>query len=152
MTQGDFHRDRPVVSQGGWPGGNLARQVPQGQGGSANLADILERVLDKGIVIAGDIKINLVDVELLTIKLRLRIASVDRAKEMGIDWWESDPSLSSKAADRRLVEENEQLRRQLRQRSDMPGALESADPALVEENRRLREQLAEQESGREEDS
>ncbi|RYJ29100.1 putative gas vesicle synthesis protein [Streptomyces sp. L-9-10] len=53
------------------------------QGQSANLADILERVLDKGIVIAGDIQINLLDIELLTIKLRLLVASVDRAKEMG---------------------------------------------------------------------
>jgi len=64
---------------------------------SANLADILERVLDKGIVIAGDIQINLLDIELLTIKLRLLVASVDKAREMGIDWWESDPSLSSGA-------------------------------------------------------
>ena len=60
---------------------------------STNLADILERVLDKGIVIAGDIQINLLDIELLTIKLRLLIASVDRAREMGINWWEADPSL-----------------------------------------------------------
>ncbi|MFF5563028.1 gas vesicle protein [Streptomyces sp. NPDC012623] len=67
------------------------------QGQSANLADILERVLDKGVVIAGDIQINLLDIELLTIKLRLLVASVDRAKEMGIDWWEHDPSLSSRA-------------------------------------------------------
>lgn len=70
-----------------------------GQGSSANLADILERVLDKGIVIAGDIQINLLDIELLTIKLRLLIASVDKAKEMGIDWWEHDPSLSSRASE-----------------------------------------------------
>lgn len=61
------------------------------------LADILERVLDKGVVIAGDIKIKLVEVELLTIQIRLLIASVERAKEMGIDWWESSPFLSSKA-------------------------------------------------------
>ncbi|CAM5246536.1 Gas vesicle structural protein [Streptomyces alboniger] len=70
---------------------------PYGSGGGANLADILERVLDKGIVIAGDIKINLLDIELLTIKLRLIVASVDKAKEMGIDWWENDPALSSGA-------------------------------------------------------
>jgi hypothetical protein len=63
--------------------------------GTGNLADVLERVLDKGIVIAGDIRINLLEVELLTIKLRLLVASVDRAKEMGIDWWEHDRSLSS---------------------------------------------------------
>jgi hypothetical protein len=62
--------------------------------GPANLADILERVLDKGIVIAGDIDIRLFDIDLLTIKLRLLVASVDRAREMGINWWESDPTLS----------------------------------------------------------
>ena len=72
---------------------------PYGQGSGANLADILERVLDKGVVIAGDIRINLLDIELLTIKLRLLVASVDKAKEMGIDWWELDPSLSSRAAE-----------------------------------------------------
>ena len=66
---------------------------------TSNLADILERVLDKGIVIAGDIVISLVDVELLTIKLRLLIASVDKAKEMGIDWWEHDRWLSSSASE-----------------------------------------------------
>jgi len=64
---------------------------------SSTLADILERVLDKGVVIAGDIKIQIADIELLTIKIRLMIASVDKAKEMGIDWWEHDAYLSSKA-------------------------------------------------------
>ena len=63
----------------------------------STLADILERVLDKGIIIAGDIKIKLVDVELLTIQIRLMICSVDKAKEMGIDWWTTNPYLSSKA-------------------------------------------------------
>jgi len=77
----------------------------------ANLADILERVLDKGIVIAGDIQINLLDIELLTIKLRLLVASVDRAREMGINWWESDASLSSDA--RALEQENQALRERL---------------------------------------
>ncbi|MET9430598.1 MULTISPECIES: gas vesicle protein [unclassified Streptomyces] len=89
---------------------------PYGQSSSSNLADILERVLDKGIVIAGDIRINLLDIELLTIKLRLLVASVDKAKEMGIDWWEHDPALSSRATER---------------------------PGLAEENRRLREEIAE---------
>jgi hypothetical protein len=79
--------------------------------GPANLADILERVLDKGIVIAGDIQINLLDIELLTIKLRLLIASVDKAREMGINWWESDPSLSRSAED--LENENRELRERL---------------------------------------
>jgi len=77
----------------------------------ASLADILERVLDKGIVIAGDIQINLLDIELLTIKIRLLIASVDRAREMGINWWESDPSLSSDA--QALEQENRSLRERL---------------------------------------
>jgi hypothetical protein len=78
-----------------------------------SLADILERVLDKGIVIAGDIQINLLDIELLTIKLRLLVASVDRAKEMGIDWWEADPSLSMGARRDELEDENRELRERL---------------------------------------
>ena len=72
-----------------------ARQPAESAAQSASLADILERVLDKGIVIAGDIRVNLLDIELLTIKIRLLIASVDKAREIGIDWWERDPSLSS---------------------------------------------------------
>ena len=64
---------------------------------STNLADLLERILDKGIVIAGDIKIKLVDVELLTIQIRLVICSVDKAKEMGMDWWVNNPAFSSRA-------------------------------------------------------
>jgi Gas vesicle protein len=80
------------------------------ESGPANLADILERVLDKGIVIAGDIQINLLEIELLTIKLRLLVASVDRAREMGINWWESDPTLSTDAQDRELERENRDLR------------------------------------------
>ena len=81
-------------------------------GGS--LLDVLDRVLDKGVVIAGDIKINLLDIELLTIKVRLLIASADKAKEMGIDWWAHDPQLSSKAeGDKKRLEadkENKALR------------------------------------------
>jgi hypothetical protein len=92
---------------------------PPRAGGPANLADILERVLDKGIVIAGDIQINLLDIELLTIKLRLLIASVERAQEMGINWWESDPSLSSRAQD--LEEENEDLRARLERLEEAAG-------------------------------
>jgi hypothetical protein len=59
-----------------------------------NLADVLERVLDKGIVVVGDIQVRLLDIELLTIKIRLMVASVDRAREMGITWWENDPFVS----------------------------------------------------------
>lgn len=65
--------------------------------GPDSLADILERVLDKGVVIVGDIGISLLDIELLTLKIRLLVASVDTAKEMGIDWWTDDPFYSSRA-------------------------------------------------------
>lgn len=77
---------------------------------TANLADLLERILDKGIVIAGDIKIDLLDIELLTIRLRLFISSVETAKKAGIDWWETDPALSSRAAECALARENDELR------------------------------------------
>jgi gas vesicle protein GvpA/GvpJ/GvpM family len=76
---------------------DLASHSQPGGGQPAQLADVLERVLDKGIVIAGDIKINLLDIELLTVKLRLLIASADKAREMGIDWWEGDAFLSRHA-------------------------------------------------------
>lgn len=92
-----------------WPGRSAAPARQE----STNLADILERVLDKGIVIAGDIKVNLLDIELLTIKLRLVVASVERAREMGIDWWETDPTLSSGQRD--LVEDNKRLRDRVRE-------------------------------------
>jgi hypothetical protein len=93
--------------------------------GPANLADILERVLDKGIVIAGDIQINLLDIELLTIKLRLLVASVDKAKEMGINWWENDPGLTSGA--RALEEENRSLRERLERLEAAAGIEAPAD-------------------------
>jgi hypothetical protein len=86
---------------------SLAARPPSGD----SLADILERVLDKGIVIAGDIQINLLDIELLTIKLRLVVASIDKAKEMGIDWWETDPALNR--ASGVLAAENRRLRDRL---------------------------------------
>jgi hypothetical protein len=74
-----------------------------------SLADILERVLDKGIVIAGDITINLLDIELLTIKVRLLIASVDKAREMGINWWETDNALSNGGSKNGLEQRLERL-------------------------------------------
>jgi hypothetical protein len=101
---------------------------PPASSGSANLADILERVLDKGIVIAGDVKVNLLDIELLTIKLRLLVVSVDKAKEMGIDWWERDPTLSSTTAHQSLEE------RAIR--------AERSPSELAAENSRLRDRLA----------
>jgi hypothetical protein len=86
----------------------MAEQIVQSVQ-ATGLADILERILDKGLVIVGDIKVNLTDIELLTIKIRLLVASVERAKEIGIDWWETDANLSSKAnqvkAENRLLKE-----------------------------------------------
>src|SRR5215204_4159481 len=96
------------MTSGGLPVPGQARQPADNRQQSANLADILERVLDKGIVIAGDIRVNLLDIELLTIKIRLLVASVDKAQEMGIDWWRNDPMLSTSAQG--LVEENRRLR------------------------------------------
>jgi hypothetical protein len=81
------------------------------RGGGSNLADLLERVLDKGIIIAGDITLCLGEIELLQIKVRLLIASVDRARDMGIDWWRHDPALSSSAHGD--PQEREQLTRRL---------------------------------------
>jgi len=80
---------------------------------ATNLADILERVLDKGIVIAGDIKIQLADVDLLNIKIRLLIASVDKAMEMGINWWQQDSYLSTKAKETEIEKENVALKKRL---------------------------------------
>lgn len=88
-----------------------SRSASPARSESTNLADILERVLDKGIVIAGDIKVNVLDIELLTIKIRLLVASVDKAREMGIDWWEHDPTLT--VGQRDLVEENRRLRERI---------------------------------------
>jgi len=87
--------------------GSLA--APRSQ--PAQLADVLERVLDKGIVIAGDIRINLLDIELLTVKVRLLIASADKAREMGIDWWAGDPFLSRAAGPDESGALEERLRR-----------------------------------------
>lgn len=116
--------------------------VPRSYGGgmvssgqSTNLGDILERVLDKGLVIAGDIKVNLLDIELLTIKLRLIIASLDTAREVGIDWWTHDPWLTGNKSELQL--ENEELRariEQLEQRDGESHAVEaqSSEPEDVD--------------------
>jgi hypothetical protein len=93
-----------------------ARRVAAGE----SLADVLERVLDKGVVIAGDVAIALVGIELLTIKIRLLIASADKAREMGIDWWRSDPFLTGQGAD---------------------GQGESGDPQLLDRIARLEARL-----------
>ena len=90
-----------------------AYSSPASTSQSTNLGDILERVLDSGIVIAGDIRVNLLDIELLTIKLRLVVASLETAKEAGINWWENDPWLTGKSSQLEL--ENERLRERIEQ-------------------------------------
>jgi hypothetical protein len=108
---------------------------------STNLADILERVLDKGIVIAGDIQINLLDIELLTIKLRLLIASVDRAREMGINWWESDTTLQSLGPGEdiepsQLEQQNRELRERLERLERQLGVGDGDSPEEAEKETR----------------
>jgi hypothetical protein len=80
--------------------------------GSAGLVDVLDRVLDKGLVVAGDIKVSLAEVELLTIRIRLMICSIDKAEQIGLDWWKYDRHLSP--GREQVMEENLQLREQLR--------------------------------------
>ena len=112
--------------------GGTASTAMGGGRQSANLGDILERVLDKGLVIAGDIQVNLLDIELLTIKLRLVIASLDTAREVGINWWETDPWLNSRAASRQIESNGDAGRR---------------DRQLSQENDRLRDRIAALERG-----
>lgn len=89
---------------------STTRAITTSTSGSS-LADVLERVLDKGIVIAGDISVSVGSTELLSIRIRLLISSVDKAKEIGINWWENDPYLSSQS--RELMETNRQLQARL---------------------------------------
>jgi len=126
------------------PGASAAQSYGSGNGplagggrSTTNLGDILERVLDKGLVIAGDIQVNLLDIELLTIKLRLVIASLDTARQVGINWWENDPWLSADAG------------RRAETRKSARGEVDDQDATgkLRAENRRLRDRISELESG-----
>ena len=80
---------------------------------ATGIVEILERILDKGVVIVGDIRIKIADVELLTISIRLLVASVDKAKEMGIDWWEGSSFLSSQAKDNEHKGEMEEKEKEI---------------------------------------
>ena len=88
---------------------------------SSGLVDVLDRVLDKGLVIAGDIRVSLAEVELLTIRIRLLVCSIDKAEQIGLDWWRQDPNLS--VAAHRLSLENETLREQVRALEERVAAL-----------------------------
>ena len=135
MTTDPFY---PQVGNGGGSRGALA-----GHPEPASLADVLERVLDRGIVIAGDIQVNLLNIELLTIKLRLLIASVDRAREMGINWWESDPSLSMgkpqglEEEERTLAQRVERIESRMGLSDERDGQQEQQDEITAERPRRL---------------
>lgn len=106
----------------------MASSINQSTSGSS-LGDILEKVLDKGVVIAGDISISLADVELLTIKIRLVVASIDKAMEMGINWWKDDPSLSIQAKEEHEKKEAKKREEELQTK------------ALLEQNKMLLERL-----------
>lgn len=105
----------------------MTENHPLGPGRSQGLVDVLDRILDKGLVIAGDIRVKLADVELLTIQVRLLVCSVDKAAEIGMDWWRTDPRLSTAA-----VESSHQL----------AGAMDRLTARLdaLEEREREREQ------------
>ncbi len=103
------------------------RELTWGPQRSTGLVDVLDRVLDKGLVVAGDIKISLAEVELLTIRIRLIVCSIDKAREIGLDWWKYDYHLSP--GSNQASAENDELRRQVR-------ALERQIASLTERNTR----------------
>ena len=97
------------------------------QQGGTSLIDVLDRVLDKGLVIAGDIKVSLAEVELLTIRIRLLVCSLDKAQEIGLDWWRYDRDLSP-GSQRRGQLATEELQAQIRQLEQKVEALTAAAP------------------------
>ena len=90
----------------------MPTQLHEGPGRSTGLVEVLDRVLDKGLVIAGDIKVSLAEVELLTIRILLLICSIDKAEQIGLDWWKFDHHLSP--GKQALSAENDDLRKQVR--------------------------------------
>lgn len=100
----------------------MALDLPPSHHRATGLVDVLDRVLDKGLVIAGDIKVSLAEVELLTIRIRLLICSLDKAQEIGLDWWRYDRDLSP-GARRETLADHEALRAQIRQLEERVVAL-----------------------------
>jgi hypothetical protein len=97
-------------------------ELPPSHHRATGLVDVLDRVLDKGLVIAGDIKVSLAEVELLTIRIRLLVCSLDKAQEIGLDWWRYDRDLSS-GAERSAIAERETLRAQIQRLEQKVDAL-----------------------------
>jgi len=106
----------------------MALDLPPSHHRSTGLVDVLDRVLDKGLVIAGDIKVSLAEVELLTIRIRLLICSLDKAQEIGLDWWRYDRELSP-GGRREAIAEHDELRAQIRQLEQRVTALTPKKPA-----------------------
>lgn len=90
---------------------------------ATGLVDVLDRVLDKGLVVAGDIRVSLAEVELLTIRIRLLVCSIDKAEQIGLDWWRHDPDLSVQR--RALPQERDELRREIRRLEQRLAAIET---------------------------
>jgi hypothetical protein len=103
----------------------MAMDLPPSGHRATGLVDVLDRVLDKGLVIAGDIKVSLAEVELLTIRIRLLVCSLDKAQEIGLDWWRYDRDLSP-GAQRSALVENEELRAQIQKLEQKIDALTTA--------------------------
>ena len=99
--------------------------LPPSHHRATGLVDVLDRVLDKGLVIAGDIKVSLAEVELLTIRIRLLVCSLDKAQEIGLDWWRYDRDLSP-GAQRSAIADNEALRKEIQQLARKVDALTAA--------------------------
>jgi hypothetical protein len=105
----------------------LADFVPITPSRSQGLVDVLDRILDKGLVIAGDVKVNLANVELLTIQVRLLVCSIDKAEEIGLNWWRNDPMLGGVGEAERLRMENRELRARLERLEGQVGRLRPAE-------------------------
>ena len=114
----------------------MALELP-GSHRATGLVDVLDRVLDKGLVIAGDIKVSLAEVELLTIRIRLLVCSLDKAQEIGLDWWRYDRDLSP-GASRAAAGEHEELRAEIRQLQERVEALTATRAASPRAARRRR--------------
>lgn len=112
----------------------MALDLPPSHHRGTGLVDILDRVLDKGLVIAGDIKVSLAEVELLTIRIRLLVCSLDKAQEIGLDWWRYDRDLSP-GAQQGTMADHQELRKQIQQLERKVAALTAAAPARARKRR-----------------
>ena len=113
----------------------MALDLPPSHHRATGLVDVLDRVLDKGLVIAGDIKVSLAEVELLTIRIRLLVCSLDKAQEIGLDWWRYDRDLSPGTQHAALAEHQE-LRAQIQRLERKVDALTSPPAARARKRRR----------------